>query len=232
MSPGRLAGVGDLQSALRIGVLLIVGMSLYGADQLAAQRVVVVYEEPRHRVVVDEGDVKLMDIQILPGDTTLAHTHDSPILYTYINTGNGPAGGRVASNTDYLTEPFTHEVTNRGTERFRIIAMSHYGPGEDEGSDSLPDGVAVAPQLENPWFRSYRVELQPGQITSVHRHRHSTAIVLVTDGHAEVTKQNGFGADLVEMGAWTWRDAESPFTIRNLGDAPIAVVVNEARRSH
>jgi quercetin dioxygenase-like cupin family protein len=231
MSPRRVAAVDDLRTALRMGMLLIVAAGLFGTDQLAAQRVVVVYEEPRHRVVVDEGDVKLMDIQILPGDTTLAHTHDSPILYTYINTGNGPAGGRVASNTEYLTEPFTHEVTNRGTERFRIIAMSHYGQGEDDGSNSRPDGIAVEPQLENPWFRSYRVELEPGEVTSVHRHRHSTAIVLVTDGHAEVTKENGFGADLVEMGGWTWRDAESPFTIRNAGDAPIAVVVNEARRT-
>lgn len=214
----------------RIAALLFVGSAGFGDGDLCAQRVVVVYEEPRHRVVVDDGDVKLLDVQILPGDTTLLHTHDSPILYTFINTGNGPSGGRVSSNTDYATTPYTHDVTNSGTELFRIIAMAHYGPGEPEATNSFPDGVRVGPQLENPWFRSYRIELQPGETTPVHRHRHATALVLVTDGRAEVSKEHGFGAELTAMGSWTWRDPESPYSIRNAGTEPIAVVVNEARR--
>jgi mannose-6-phosphate isomerase-like protein (cupin superfamily) len=223
------AGV-DLGGIRRTTMFFLVATALWGVDRLAAQRVVVVYEEPRHRVVVDEGDVKLLDVQILPGDTTLQHTHDSPILYTFINTGSGPSGGRVSSNTQYATTPYTHDVTNNGTELFRIIAMAHYGAGESDLTASRPDGVRGEPQLENEWFRSYRVELEPGQSTAVHRHRHATAIVLVTDGRAEVTRDVGFGAELTAMGSWTWRDPESPFTIRNGGEVPIAVVVNEARR--
>jgi quercetin dioxygenase-like cupin family protein len=195
-----------------------------------AQRTVIVYEEPRHRVVVDEGDVKLLDIQIQPGDTTLNHTHNSPILYTFISSGTGPSNGRVTSNTDYLKEPFTHAVSNDGPQLFRIIAMAAYGPGDATAGAALPDGVAVEPQLENPWFRSYRLELAPGQTTSVHRHRYDVAVVQVTDGSVQVTKENGFGAELNAMGSWTWREAESPYTIKNVGAAPVSVVVNEARR--
>jgi hypothetical protein len=32
------------------------------------------------------------------------------------------------------------------------------------------------------------------------------------------------------MGDWAWRDAESPFLIRNVGTEPVAVVINEGRR--
>lgn len=89
-----------------------------------------VYQEPRHRLVLEDEELKLLDVQILPGDTTLNHTHDSPILYTYLNLGNGPVNGRVSANVDYATESYTHNVTNDGDELFRIIALAHYGAGE------------------------------------------------------------------------------------------------------
>jgi quercetin dioxygenase-like cupin family protein len=211
-------------------VPIAAGMVAFEAADLDAQRTVVVYHEPRHRVVRDEGDVKLMDIQIQPGDTTLSHTHDSPILYTFISSGTGPSGGRVSSNTEYLQQPFTHAVSNAGPQLFRIIAMSAYGPGDPNAGAARADGLAVEPQLENSWFRSYRLELAPGQTTAVHRHRYDVALVQVTDGQVEVSKENGFGAELNGMGSWAWREAESPYTIKNVGTAPVAVVINEAKR--
>lgn len=212
--------------------LAFLAMAAFAPADLVAQRTVMVYQEPRHRVVMDVGDIKLMDIQIQPGDTTLNHTHDSPILYTFISSGTGPSGGRVSSNTNYLTEPFTHLVTNNGPGLFRIIAMSHYGEGEPGEADSRPEGIAGEPQLENQWFRSYRLELAPGESTPVQRHRHISVVVQVTEGHTEVTKETGFGADLTRMGDWTWRDAGSSYTIRNAGTTPVSIVVNEARQAH
>ncbi len=211
--------------------LAILAVAALAPNDLVAQRTVVVYQEPRHRVVVDIGDIKLMDIQIQPGDTTLNHTHDSPILYTFISSGTGPSGGRVSSTTTYIEEPFTHQVSNDGTQLFRIIAMSHYGSGEPGEVNSRPEGLSGEPQLENPWFRSYRLELAPGESTPVQRHRHISVVVQVSDGHTEVTKATGFGADLTRMGDWTWRDANTPYTIRNAGTTPVSVVVNEARQA-
>jgi quercetin dioxygenase-like cupin family protein len=211
-------------------VLAIVGSMTLLPTGLAAQRTVVVYEEPRHRVVVDQGEIKLMDIQIQAGDTTLNHTHDSPILYTFISNGSGPTGGNVRSETRYLTAPVTHEVNNQGPHLFRIIAMSHYGPGEPDEVDSRPDGLAGEPDVEDPWFRSYRLELAPGEETPIHRHRHSSVVIQVSDGRTEVSKATGFGAELTRMGDWTWRDPESPYTIKNAGTTPVSVVVNEARQ--
>jgi quercetin dioxygenase-like cupin family protein len=196
-----------------------------------AQRTVMVHQEPRHRLVHDDGDIKLLDVQLLPGDTTLNHTHDSPILYTYINLGRGSQNGRVQANMDYLNEPYTHNVTNGGDQLFRIIAMAHYGQPEADSTANRPDGITATPTVENNYFRSYRLELGPGQTTPLHRHRNDVAVVLVTDGRAEVSKENGFGAELEQQGAWTWREAESGYTITNPGSAPIVVVVNEGRRA-
>jgi hypothetical protein len=67
-------------------------------------RVVQILQEPRHRQVHRDGDIYVLDVQINPGDMTLQHTHDAAILYNFISTGAGPAGGRVSSNTDYATK--------------------------------------------------------------------------------------------------------------------------------
>jgi hypothetical protein len=209
-------------------------------------RVVIVYQEPRHRVVRDEGDIKMLDIQMLPGDSTLYHTHDSPILYNMISGGAGPTGS-ASSNTRYLTEPITHKVGNPGPHLFQIVAMASYGPGEADLTASPPDGLtgeACADErpanmtgscleIENNWFRAYRVDLAPGQQTPVYRHRHDVSIVLFTPGSVQVTKENGFGAELEKAAGpavYTWREAEQPYTIKNVGSAPVSLFVNEARR--
>lgn len=216
-------------SLVRLG-LFLAALATFGASELAAQRVVPVNLEPRHRQVRIEQDMRLLDVQIQPGDTTLNHTHAEPIMYTFISSGTGSSNGRVTSNIQYVEEPFTHQVTNDGPGLFRIIALAHYGDPVDDGVDRRPTGLSGEPQLENPWFRSYRLELAPGQQTDVIEHSNPAIAVLVTEGHADVSNEKGHGADLVRMGDWTWREAGTSYRIRNAGDTPISVVVNEGRR--
>jgi len=227
----RLARGGPrLASRLRpLAAAVVVLVALAGAArELSAQRTVDVHEEPRHRVVLERGPIRLLDIQILPGDTTMDHTHDTPILFTHITLGNGSAGGRVTSNTRYLIEPFTHREWNSGPNLLRILAITHGGPpGED--NDDRPQGLVAEPTLENEWFRSYRFELPPGAATDTLRHQNDALIVQVSAGRVEVTRSNGFGAELAREGDWTWRDPGTPYVIRNPGTVPVSVVVNEAR---
>lgn len=213
--------------SLAVGVAVVAAVA-GTASGLSAQRIVKVHEEPHHRVVVNRGPVRMMDIQILPGDTTMDHTHDMPILYTYISLGNGSVGGRVTSNTSYQLEPFTHRESNSGPSLFRILALSHGGPAS-EGDDDRPRGFAAEPTLENEWFRSYRIELPPGAATDTLRHQNDAMIAQVSAGRVEVTKPNGFGAELTREGDWTWRDSGAPYVIRNLGASSVSVVVNEPR---
>jgi len=219
----------------RLAALTLLAGALGMAGGLEAQRTVHILEEPHHRTVLDDGDVRVLDVQINAMDTTEAHTHDFPIQYTFISMGNGSSNGRVSSNTEYRLEPFTHVVNNQGPGLFRIIALGHLGEGE-EGEDMLtagrPEGLAGEPQLENPWFRSYRVELAPGQETPVIRHHHDALVVQVTDGKTHVTRDDGITRELTAMGDWAWREMETPYQIRNVGDVPVSIVVNEARRPH
>lgn len=211
--------------------LVVTSMITLRASDAVAQRVVMVHQEPRHRLVWQNEDLKLLDVQIQPGDTTLNHTHASPIMYTFISNGQGSWDGRTTANLDYANEPFTHAVTNEGPGLFRIIALAHYGPAVADGQDAPPTGLS-SPQLENAYFRSYRIELAPGEETGTIEHSNPAFIIQVSDGHADVSRAKGYGADLMAQGDWTRREAHSPYRIRNAGTQPLSVVINEGRETH
>jgi quercetin dioxygenase-like cupin family protein len=85
------------------------------------------------------------------------------------------------------------------------------------------------PDIENSWFRSYRIELDPGEETLLQTHRNPTVIIQGTQGTVHVTREDGITAELDMAGDWAWRDANSPFTIQNKGQTSVAVAINEGR---
>jgi hypothetical protein len=194
-------------------------------------RIVKILQEPRHRQIYRDGNIYVLDIQINPGDMTLQHTHDAAILYNFISSGTGPAGGRVTSNTDYVTKNFTHQVSNEGPGLFRIIALTNYGPPIADLKSDRPTGLSADPQIENPWLRAYSITLEPGKATEQQLHYNPSLIVLVGEGKVHVTRQDGITAELDTMGDSAWRDAHSTYQVRNLGTAPVKIVINEARRT-
>lgn len=194
-------------------------------------RVVPILQEPRHRTMHVDGDIRLLDVQINPGDMTLFHTHDAAIMYTFISSGSGPSGGRISSNTDYVKENFTHQVANDGPGLFRIIALTNYGPPMASLDSDRPSGLNGEPELENLWFRSYRITLAPGETSAPQTHHNPSVVVQVSDGLTHVTRADGITAELTAMGGWAWRAAHNPYQIKNMGTVPVELVINEARRA-
>jgi hypothetical protein len=193
-------------------------------------RVVNVLQEPRHRQVHRDGDIYVLDIQLNPGDMTLQHTHDAPILYTFISSGKGPSGGRLQSNTEYVTKNLTHQVSNEGPGLFRIIALTHNGPPIAELKADRPTGIDGEPEIENPWLRAYSLTLQPGKSTEMQSHKNPSLIVQTGEGLLHVTREDGITSELNSMGSWAWRDANSTYQIRNKGTTAVKVTISEARR--
>ena len=210
--------------------LIVTALALVASaqeDPFAGKRVVRVLEEPRHRVVYREADLYLLDVQIQAGDTTLPHTHDSAILYTFIDLPDGRGVGATISEVDYAEQPFTHEVANPGPGMIHIIALANYGPGSS--SKKGVRSVLGEPQLENPWFRSFRVSLNPGEETDVIVDTDPSVVIQVGEGTVHVTREEGLTEALVRPGSWVWRQASSPFRIRNSGPDVAELVVSAAR---
>ena len=192
------------------------------------EKIVHLLEEPRHRTVHKEGNLYLLDVQVNPGDISYAHLHDQPILLTSISSGSGPSNGNVRAIPDYYNEPLIHKVSNDGPGLLRIIAFVNDGDGLNNNNDA-PSGVNREPTVFNPWFRSYRIELGPGEQTELQTHNNHTVVVQGSSGVVHVTREDGLARELDSAGDWEWRKPGSPFLVKNMGTSRVVVAINEGR---
>ena len=236
---GRIEPMNQLPESGRVAfaaasLALLMGLIPVGAwaqpeQDFRGKKVVHLLQEPRHRTVFNDGDIYLLDVQINPGDMSFPHIHDAPIMTTLISNANGPGNGRVGVNLDYAERNFTHEVSNSGPGLLRILALTSYSTGVD-GNEDAADGMTVEANVENRWFRSYRLTVEPGAETSLQTHRQPTFVILATPGKAHVSREDGITAELLAIGDWTYRPEGASFLIRNPGTEAVVLIVNEARR--
>jgi len=230
--------------AARILVLSIL-LVLPAAVSQAKEKVVPVYEEPMHQLVIQHDRVRVLDVQIPPGATSLYHIHGAPIFYVAIDISPvdaQPAGGewsatrvsewtpgQVAYDLRYAEEPFTHRIRNVGTEPFRLIAVTNGGPGTRSAGPVR--GSELPGELENEvaWFRQSRVTLTQGESSGWFRSPFPVVVVQVGSGDAEVLSEDGDGQAMTSAGSFAYVEPGAGSEIRNRGAGPVTLVVIEAR---
>ncbi len=193
------------------------------------QKIVHLLQEPRHRPVFQYGDAYLLDVRLLAGDSSFPHTHDAPLMTTSISSGNGPTYGRVGVNLGYAEQNYTHAISNSGPGMLRIMALTTYGEALPDLDSDRPLGMGVEPDVENGWFRSYRLSLAPGETTETQTHQAMSFVIQVSEGKVHVSRADGITAELVNMGDWAFREPGSSYRIQNMGSTTVEVVVNEVR---
>src|SRR5687768_2908062 len=132
---------------------LVSGFMLSVTAGVSHAQAVPLEREPRHRVVLAARSFRILDVQILPGDTTLFHTHRFPQLLIPVSvsptdvqlrdsawTGTLPSAdsgwqpGDVVIDSSFVQAPLIHRVTNVGTRLFRLILIhSHSSPNQGGG---------------------------------------------------------------------------------------------------
>lgn len=237
----------DLAAAVALGALI-------GTSTTAGQNepVVPVHQEPRHRMVFEAPGVRVLDVQIPPGDTTLFHTHSDPILYVTMSSSTtrtqtlggtwngapapGPAAsspfklapssppGRMMSTTTYAERPLTHRVSNVGETLFRLIATTNASPGDETTGPST--GFAGTPEITNRWFRGYRLVVD-GDGGNEHRHANPVNLVLVS-GRASATIGKTTRA-LDQLGLFAFIEPNVPHRLASVGGEAQLIEV-EVRR--
>jgi quercetin dioxygenase-like cupin family protein len=209
-------------------------------------------KEPRHKVVFESGTIRVQDIQIPPGDTTLFHTHDHAVLYVPISssrtrsqllgqdwTGGGSAAsgtpaavpaeperpGRVSSPASYVETPMTHRVSNVGERLFRLISIGNLSKGSDIATDDV-SGLAPKPELLNRYYRAFRVSLTPGLATA--QHTHAWPVVVVQQTAGEVAVEGSHSVRTSAPGAFVFH-ASGSHQLKNPGSTTVDVIEVELR---
>ena len=214
---------------------------------LAAQPAVPIEREPRHRPLFQDGPVRILDVRVPPGDTTLFHIHDAPILYVPISLSSmstqimgevwipppPPDSSRFRLHatqwdTLYATRPVTHRVANAGATLFNLIGVLN------RGRQPLASGRADAPlpgtmEKSSGWFRQTRVVLTRGDSTEWVRSTRPVVLVQQSAGRAMVDRSLGSPGLLSEAGSWLYLPPDARFRLRSGSEQPTAVVVIEVR---
>src|SRR4030095_13366709 len=112
-----------------IRLLAVVIFSLTGLSWLSIQSPVPVLNEPRHHLKFENEYVRVFDVVVPPGDTTLFHIHSNDYAYVGIGPatlkaevlGSGAIQDLILKDGEarFTKGPITHRVTNIASSPFR-----------------------------------------------------------------------------------------------------------------
>lgn len=187
-----------------------------------------VYEEPRHQLVFEHKDFKILDIQIIPGDTTLFHRHKNPMFYVSLGWQENASQllnakwkqgdseewptGEMDVDSSYLTNPIIHKVTNKGLKTSRLIGILNTGNGLNISESKENNNY-------NRWFRSKKIELKPNDTLIFRKLEFPTIGVFTSNGTVKIMKNNR-----AHMLNKNWYFVEDDSKIINSGDSKVEFI--------
>ena len=227
-----------------------VGLFLVSASAVVAAQVPVT-NEPRHRVTFENAQMRIIDVNIPPGDTTLDHLHDRDIVTVSmaggtairIQNGDQPWTARAprqlgdATVTEYAGKPGNHKVENNGTSAYQLFAVENL---KASGWTTTPavTGLATTLMTEARSFRIYDVRLAQRASQTSHTHAVPTVAVLVSgkvmsDGPDTHAKENAPAAvglrQLDQPGQWLLIPQGDTHHVVRLGTADARLLEIEIR---
>jgi quercetin dioxygenase-like cupin family protein len=204
---------------LRVLVLALVAVP-------AAAQVIPVDQEPRHRIVFADEALRVLEVRIPAGDTTLEHRHDNDLATVNLENGrtrtrNSGADwgtprvrmpGEVTVN-EYSGRPTAHVVQNIDLIPYRLVGVENLRPESwSQGAPITAPGTRVL--NESRAFRVYEVRMD-GAVGET-RHVHDVPVMLaLIDGSVTVAGDNPqLGQPLTTPGQWAVVPAGQPHTVR------------------
>lgn len=196
-----------------------------------------VSQEPRHHNVFENAWVRILDVRIPPGDTSLIHTHSTPSVFMVL--GNTKSGSQVIVEPEkanfsnesvwfegFYTKPRIHRVWNSDTIEFHVVDMEL--PNKNPQPIGPPMEVAGLKLLfdEKP-VRGYRLTLAAGE--SIHLPAGRKAPILVVGlSNAAGTVRIGDKA-FIKKGDFLFVKAGEEINVGNKGDGEQSFAVFELK---
>lgn len=151
------------------------------ALQINAQEAVAVSKEPMHKNVFENEYLRVLDVRISPGDTTLFHKHETPSVFISLHpakTGSQVViedGSATVLSLDrritfegFYKSPRIHRVWNSDTSGFHVMDVEILTKGDrkTEAPITRPDFKQL---FDAQPVRAYRVTLKINQDIEIKR---------------------------------------------------------------
>ena len=218
----------------------IIWLLLYSvcAAAFAQEQAVEAKDEPHHRPKFVNDVVRVLDVEVLPGEATQYHTHSLDYPYLMLSTtllkNDIPGKAQADLNIQlgligyYRASQgaYTHRFTNVDTSTFRAIGIEllsdkPLGPG----AEPLTEDAKVKKVLDNERVRGYRLTLAPGESVGPLVLPGRSVRVAQTVGAIEQSIDGSEPkASTLALGQFEWRETTAAFILRNVGDVAIELV--------
>jgi quercetin dioxygenase-like cupin family protein len=212
----------------------LAGVAAFAQDvvQLAAERVKVVFENDRVRVLhFNEPEHSKLPMHSHPAYVTVGFTTDDS-KYTFPD--GKTSNERTKAGDVTYSKALTHASEILSDSASEAVMVELKEPGAATAAKTTLDPVKLDPKhykvvINNDKVRVLRAKYGPHEKSVMHEHPASVAVFL-SDGHAKFTLPDGTSRDSnVKAHDATWVDAEKHLP-ENVGDTPFEVIVIELKK--
>jgi hypothetical protein len=218
----------------------VILLLLYGVCTVAfaQEQAVDAKDEPHHRPKFVNEVVRVLDVEVLPGEATQYHTHSLDYPYLMLSTTllkNDIPGKPQADLNIQLgligyyrasQGAYTHRFTNVDTSAFRAIGIELLSDKPlGVGAEPLAENAKVKKMLDNERVRGYRLTLAPGEFVGPLVLPGRSVRIAQTAGVIEQSVGGSVpNTSTLALGQFEWRQIAATVILRNVGDATIELV--------
>lgn len=189
-----------------------------------------VSQEPMHHKILDNGHVRLLDVHIQPGDTTLYHVHSTPSVFLTLTAAK--TGSQVVSEEDrsgspiphygniwfegFYVQPRIHRVYNQDTHEFRVMDIELVNKNYITIDPPLKNGAFTLLFEEKP-VRAYRLILRPAERISLQPRKADMLVVRLSEiaGSVRINEKS-----FMVKGDYLFIPSGKSVEIKNAGSVP------------
>ncbi len=208
------------------------------APQQPPPTVVEITAEPFHKIRFDNGKVRLIELRIPRGKTTLYHTHHHDGFFVFCGASDvgfqklgeqplvvsmQPGSRNFTAATD---GPYTHRVFSAKDEDICVSALELIERSTAKRASTAEDRFPPFEILvDKQRGRLYRLRLNPGEATEMFTRPASTAVIAVSSGRIS-EQAEGKSPRLwdFEPGSFRWIEVGEELSIRNAGATPLELI--------
>ena len=217
-----------------IGVFLFAVLGVVYAQEQAVDA----KDELHHRPKFVNEVVRVLDVEVLPGEATLYHTHSLDYPYVMLSTTllKNDIPGKAQTDLNIVAGligyyrasqgAYTHRFTNVDTTTFRAIGIELLSDKPlGSGAEAVAENTNVKKVLDNERVRGYRLTLPPGESVGPLSLPGRSVRVAQTAGVIEQSINDGEPRRIsIQLAQFEWRESAAKFVLKNVGDTTIELV--------
>lgn len=215
-----------------LSILIILHFQIIAAQVLVSQ-------EPRHHPVFENEQVRILNVILPPGDTTLYHIHNTPsvfIPFTKTLTGSqkldeSPGEGTSTAGAvwfENLSPPAIkiHRVWNLDTSDFHVIDVELLQSSAGKPGRAIrKNNLAIV--IDTPWVRVYKLHLQKQELFESENLGSSYLLVGLQESTVKFTGNKSNGDLHIQTGWFQWIKKGEFFSLSNTTDESIEFILME-----